>query len=144
MKCVEIYAEVLKLCSASFHKFFCSMRQTRSSFTTNGQLLCSSLWAFVRSSLNILHQCLNSFFTHYILTMHNSEWISPPLMFLVWRKWITLNFTVGRFINCRTYHSVETRTNTRWPVTWWFRRQWVMWCYFTCTSSPLPYISCLK
>jgi hypothetical protein len=30
--------------------------------------------------------------------------------------------TVARHI---IIHSVETRTNTKWPVIWWFTRQWV-------------------
>jgi hypothetical protein len=33
-------------------------------------------------------------------------------------------------------HSVETKTNTWWPVMCWFTRQWVMWCYLTWVSSP--------
>jgi hypothetical protein len=41
-------------------------------------------------------------------------------------------------------HSVATRTNTRWPVMWWFTRQWVMWHYLTCPSSSCSFISCLK
>jgi hypothetical protein len=32
-------------------------------------------------------------------------------------------------------HSVETRTNTRWPVMWWFTRQWVVWRYL---ATPFP------
>jgi hypothetical protein len=40
-------------------------------------------------------------------------------------------------------HSVETRTNTRWRVMWWFTRQLVMWRYFACATSPplLHYLS---
>jgi hypothetical protein len=33
-------------------------------------------------------------------------------------------------------HSVETRTKTRWPVMWWFTRQWVMSRYLVCAISP--------
>jgi hypothetical protein len=32
--------------------------------------------------------------------------------------------------------SIETRTSTRWPVTQWFARQWVMWRYLACASFP--------
>jgi hypothetical protein len=42
--------------------------------------------------------------------------------------------TVGHII----IHSVETRTNTRWPVIWWFTRQWVMWRYLAWASPPWP------
>jgi hypothetical protein len=76
--------------------------------------------------------------------MHNSWWISTGIVFLSWRKQITAQISqlVGLFIAGHIItHSVETRTNTRWPVMWWFTRQWVMWCYLACASFPLPKIN---
>jgi hypothetical protein len=35
------------------------------------------------------------------------------------------------------HHPVQTRTNTRRPVTWRFTRQLVMWRYFACVP-PSP------
>jgi hypothetical protein len=61
-------------------------------------------------------------------------------MFLTWRKWITVWIShlaglsvAGHIIT----HFVEMRVNTRWWVMWWLTKQWVMWRYFTCMSSPV-------
>jgi hypothetical protein len=31
-------------------------------------------------------------------------------------------------------HCEETRTNTRWPIVWWFTGQWIMWRDLACAS----------
>jgi hypothetical protein len=61
------------------------------------------------------------------------------LIFIAWRKWITARISqlaglaiTGHNIN----HSAEMRTNTGWPIMWWFTRKWVMWCYLACVSPP--------
>jgi hypothetical protein len=62
------------------------------------------------------------------------------------RKWITpwISQPVGLSIMRHITHTVETRTNSRWPFMWWFTRQWVVWRYLTCADSPHFYINCLK
>jgi hypothetical protein len=68
-------------------------------------------------------------------------------MFLVWRKWITAQISQLEGLSITGHiitHSLETWTNTRWPVMWWFTRQWVMWHYLVWMSSPRSYIMCLK
>jgi hypothetical protein len=60
-------------------------------------------------------------------------------MFLAWNNRIIARISqlaglslAGHIIT----HTVETRTNNRWPVMWWFTGQWVMWHYLACASSP--------
>jgi hypothetical protein len=60
-------------------------------------------------------------------------------MFLAWRKRITARISELAGLSIAGHnatHSVETRTNTTWPGMWWFTRQWVMWHYLACASSP--------
>jgi hypothetical protein len=66
-------------------------------------------------------------------------------VFWAWRKQITAWIwqLAGLSIAEHTSHSVDARTNTRWPVTWWLTRQWVM-CYLACASSSHSYVICLK
>jgi hypothetical protein len=60
-------------------------------------------------------------------------------MFLARRKRITARTSQMTRLSITEHviiHSVETRTNTRWTVMWWFTRPRDMCCYVTCTSSP--------
>jgi hypothetical protein len=96
---------------------------------------------FAHPSLNILHRhhTVPSLITFWPKTVHNSWWISAVLMFLAWRKRITVWISQLAGLSVRGHiiiQSVETRTNTRWSVMWWFARQGVMWCCLTCTSFP--------
>jgi hypothetical protein len=60
-------------------------------------------------------------------------------MFLAWRKGITVQISQlgGLSVTWYITHSVVTRTNTRWPVMWWFTKRWVMWRYLAYVSSPV-------
>jgi hypothetical protein len=61
-------------------------------------------------------------------------------MCLAWRKRITARISQLAGLSVAGHiipHSVETRTNTRWPVMWWFTRYWAMWCHLACTGSTL-------
>jgi hypothetical protein len=81
------------------------------------------LWIFYIIVLQFLH------FLHFCPTAHNSRWICAELVFLAWRKQITeriLQLAASSIARHITIHSVETRTNTRWPVMLWFTRQWAM------------------
>jgi hypothetical protein len=142
VKFVEIRKKVLKLWSAVFHKFLVNILNkiithyrwpTTSLFIVN---ICSSahLWTFYITVLQFLH---SSHFGRKPRIIHNG--FPQALMFLTWRKWITARISqlpglsiAGHVIT----HSVESRTNTKWPVMWWFTRQWVMWGYLACASSP--------
>jgi hypothetical protein len=65
--------------------------------------------------------------------------ISTAHMFLAWRKRITVRISQLAGLSIAGHivtPSIETRTNTRWPVMWWFVRQWIMWRYLAWASSP--------
>jgi hypothetical protein len=105
-------------------------------FALHHEHLFVHLWTFCTIVLQFLHS-LN--FGHkpciiYDGFLHHS--------FLVW-KWITARTLYLAGVSIAGHiitHSVETRKNSRWPVIWWFTRQWVMWRYLEYASSPSLWI----
>jgi hypothetical protein len=103
-----------------------------------GRIFRSSSWTIVRPSLNILHHCLR-----FLHSLHLGR--KPPRIihdvfphqscFLAWRMQTTARIAQLAVLSIAGHiitHSVETRTNTMW----WFTREWVMWRYLPCASSP--------
>jgi hypothetical protein len=101
-----------------------SLLQTSNHFALHCKHLFVHLWTFYTIVLQFLHSL------QFGCKPYNSRWISAALMFSAGRKWLTVWILqlVGLWIAGHIItHSTETRTNTRWPVMWWFTRQWVTW-----------------
>jgi hypothetical protein len=102
-------------------------------FALHRECLFSRLWTFYTTALQ--------FFTFRPQTAaHNSRWTSAALVFLARSTWTTARIfqLAGLSIAGHITHFVEPRTNTRWPVMWWFTKLWFMWCYLACATCPLP------
>jgi hypothetical protein len=96
--------------------------------------LFSQIWTFYTIVVQFLHSL------YFGRKQRIVRQISTAFMFLAWRKRITARISqlaglsIAGYI---IYQSVETRTSTRWPVMWWFTRQWIIWRYLACTCSPV-------
>jgi hypothetical protein len=98
-----------------------------------GRPLRSSSSTFIHPSLNFLYLSLTipSLITLWPKTAaHNARWISAALMFLREERDNSLNFA-----DRRKYHNSLCREKNKHQVTW-FTRQWVIWPYLACASSP--------
>jgi hypothetical protein len=142
MKFVEIHMKLLILWSAIFLRFFGQhfeqdhhSLQISDHFALHREHLFTHLWTFYTIALQFLHSL---YFGHKSCMTHD---ISAEFMFLAWRKQIRVQILqlaglsiTGHLIT----HSVELNTNTRWPVTRWFTKQWVMWLPRMHGLAPTP------
>jgi hypothetical protein len=121
-------------------RIFWSTLWRKSSLVTDGLPITSLFIAKICSPAHLwTFYTIGLQFTHYILAVHHPRWISAAFMFLAWRKRITEQISQLTGLSIAEHiitHSIETRTNTRWPVIWWLTRQWVTWRYLACASSP--------
>jgi hypothetical protein len=85
------------------------------------------LWTFYTTVLQFLHSL---HFDHKQHIIHDG-------FFSMKKVGNSANFAAGRIINRRTHrNSLCGFKNTRWPVMWWFTRQWATWHYLARASSP--------
>jgi hypothetical protein len=130
---VEIHTKVLKLWSAVF---FFEQSHHSLQMTHNFALHREN---FLPISEHFKPLSYSSF-TNYLWTINRAQFKMDfqSIKVLAEKKRITARISrlaelpvPGHIIT----HSVETRTNTRWPVMWWFARQCIMWRYLACARS---------
>jgi hypothetical protein len=105
-------------------------------FTLHWEHLFTYLWTFYTIILQFLHSLHFGHKSLHIIyngMLQHSCFVTQRKQITPWILQLVGLSIAGHIIT----QSVETRTNTRWPVMWCFTRQWVMWCYITCTCSPL-------
>jgi hypothetical protein len=113
----------------TFTKMITHYRWPPDQFALHLEQSLAHLWRFYP----IVSQCRHQLTFGRKPRSRNLQGISVALMCLARRNRITVNFAAVSITD--STHCVETRTNSRWPIMWWFRRQWVMWRCFACANS---------